>query len=330
MECISRDEEKVRSDGQDMIYILVILLSTTLHVWTPKREKIHTEVEGRVISQLLTLMDSLKAHAQVVVIAATKSPDSVDPALRCFGRLDSEIDVGVPNELGRLEILRIHTRNMRLSEDVDLKRVSKNTQGIVGTDLGAVCTEAALQCIRERMDLIDLEGEAIDTGVLNSMKVTNEHFKVALDATNPSALREMVVEIFKVSWADIGGRQGVKWELQETVHYPVEHPELFEMVGISPSRGVLFYVPPGCGKTLLAKANANECKTNFISIKRPELLTMWFGESEANVRKVFEKAHQAAPCIIFFDDLDSIAVKRGSSLSDAGGTADHILNQLLT
>jgi transitional endoplasmic reticulum ATPase len=250
--------------------------------------------------------------------------------LRRFGRFDREIDIGVPDEVGRLEVLRVHTKNMKLAEDVDLEAVAKDTHGYVGADLAALCTEAALQCIREKMDVIDLEDETIDAEILSSMAITNDHLRTALTGTNPSALRETVVEVPNVSWADIGGLEGVKRELQETVQYPVEHPDKFEKFGMSPSRGVLFYGPPGCGKTLLAKAIANECQANFISVKGPELLTMWFGESEANVRDIFDKARQSAPCVLFFDELDSIATQRGSHVGDAGGAADRVLNQLLT
>ncbi|GAB2229639.1 hypothetical protein Drorol1_Dr00013887 [Drosera rotundifolia] len=296
----------------------------------PKREKTNGEVERRIVSQLLTLMDGLKSRAHVIVIGATNRPNSIDPALRRFGRFDREIDIGVPDEVGRLEILRIHTKNMKLAEDADIERISKDTHGYVGADLAALCTEAALQCIREKMDVIDLEDDTIDAEILNSMAVTNEHFQTALGGSNPSALRETIVEVPNVSWEDIGGLENVKRELQETVQYPVEHPEKFEKFGMSPSKGVLFYGPPGCGKTLLAKAIANECQANFISIKGPELLTMWFGESEANVREIFDKARASAPCVLFFDELDSIATQRGSSVGDAGGAADRVLNQLLT
>ncbi|KAK1666282.1 hypothetical protein QYE76_054441 [Lolium multiflorum] len=296
----------------------------------PKRDKTHGEVERRIVSQLLTLMDGMKARAHVIVMGATNRPNSIDPALRRFGRFDREIDIGVPDEVGRLEVLRIHTKNMKLSEDVNLEVVAKDTHGYVGADLAALCTEAALQCIREKMDVIDLEDDTIDAEILNSMAVTNDHLKTALVGTNPSALRETVVEVPNVSWSDVGGLDGVKRELQETVQYPVEHPEKFEKFGMSPSKGVLFYGPPGCGKTLLAKAIANECQANFINIKGPELLTMWFGESEANVREIFDKARQSAPCVLFFDELDSIAMQRGGSVGDAGGAADRVLNQLLT
>ncbi|CAM0955284.1 unnamed protein product [Alopecurus aequalis] len=296
----------------------------------PKREKTNGEAERRIVSQLLTLMDGLKSRAHVIVMGATNRPNSIDPALRRFGRFDREIDIGVPDEVGRLEVLRIHTKNMKLAEDVDLEHISKGTHGYVGADLAALCTEAALQCIREKMDIIDLEDETIDVEILNSMAVTNDHLKIALGTSNPSALRETVVEVPNVSWEDIGGLETVKRELQETVQYPVEHPEKFEKFGMSPSKGVLFYGPPGCGKTLLAKAIANECQANFISIKGLELLTMWFGESEANVREIFDKARGSAPCVLFFDELDSIAMQRGNSVGDAGGAADRVLNQLLT
>eukprot|EP00301_Raphidiophrys_heterophryoidea_P002731 c11266_g1_i2.p1 GENE.c11266_g1_i2~~c11266_g1_i2.p1 ORF type:complete len:808 (-),score=279.56 c11266_g1_i2:86-2509(-) len=296
----------------------------------PKREKTNGEVERRIVSQLLTLMDGLKARAHVIVIGATNRQNSLDPALRRFGRFDRELDIGVPDEVGRMEILRIHTKNMKLDPNVDLEQAAKETHGYVGSDLAALCTEAALQCIREKMDVIDLEDDVIDAAVLDSMSVTMDHFRTALNSSNPSALRETHVEVPNVTWADVGGLAHVKRELQELVQYPVEHPEKFEKFGMSPSRGVLFYGPPGCGKTLLAKAIANECQANFISIKGPELLTMWFGESESNVRDVFDKARQSAPCVLFFDELDSIARARGGSNGDAGGAGDRVINQLLT
>lgn len=296
----------------------------------PKRDKTNGEVERRVVSQMLTLMDGLKGRGHVVVLAATNRPNSIDPALRRFGRFDRELDIGVPDEVGRMEILRIHTKNMKLSEDVDLAEVAKATHGYVGADMAALCTEAALQCIREKMDLIDIEDETIDAEVLDAMAVSNEHFRFAQGQTNPSSLRETVVEIPDVSWDDIGGLEDVKKNLQEMILYPIEHPDKFHKFGMSPSKGVLFYGPPGCGKTLLAKAVAHECSSNFISIKGPELLTMWFGESEANVREVFDKARGAAPCVLFFDELDSVGIARGSSQGDAGGAGDRVLNQLLT
>merc|ERR1711920_1141230 len=278
----------------------------------PKREKTQGEVERRIVSQLLTLMDGLKARAHVVVIGATNRPNSIDGALRRFGRFDREVDIGVPDENGRLEVLRIRTKNMKLSNDVDLESLAKETHGYVGADIAQLCTEAAMQCIREKMDVIDLDDDEIDAEILDAMAVSQEHFRTALGTSNPSALRETVVEVPNVTWDDIGGLEGVKRELQEVVQYPVNFPEKFEKFGMSPSKGVLFYGPPGCGKTLLAKAIANECSANFISIKGPELLTMWFGESEANVRELFDKARSSAPCVLFFDELDSIAKSRGS------------------
>merc|ERR1712232_800439 len=197
------------------------------------------------------------------------------------------------------------------------------THGYVGADIAQLCTEAAMQCIREKMGVIDLDDDEIDAEILDSMAVSQEHFRTALGTSNPSALRETVVEVPNVTWDDIGGLEGVKRELQEVVQYPVEYPGKFEKFGMQPSKGVLFYGPPGCGKTLLAKAIANECQANFISIKGPELLTMWFGESEANVREVFDKARAAAPCVLFFDELDSIARSRGGGGSDAGGDGRH-------
>jgi transitional endoplasmic reticulum ATPase len=266
-----------------------------------------------VVAQLLTLMDGAKGRGQVVVIGATNRPNAIDPALRRAGRFDREIDIGVPDEVGRMEILRIHTKNMKLSADVDLEAVSKTTHGFVGSDLKSLCQEAALQCIREKMDLIDIDDDHIDAEILDSMCVTNEHMKFAAGDSNPSSLRETVVEIPNVTWEDIGGLEDVKANLREMILYPIEHPDKFHKFGMTPSKGVLFYGPPGCGKTLLAKAVANECSSNFISIKGPELLTMWFGESEGNVREVFDKARGASPCVLFFDELDSVGQARGSS-----------------
>ncbi|CAG9328776.1 unnamed protein product [Blepharisma stoltei] len=296
----------------------------------PKREKTGGEVERRVVSQLLTLMDGVKGRGQIVVIGATNRPNSIDPALRRFGRFDREIDIGVPDEVGRIEILRIHTKNMKLSEDVEIGELAKGTHGFVGADLAQLCSEAAMNCIREKMDIIDLEEDTIDAEILDAMAVNQDHFKSALGVVNPSSLRETVVEVPNVTWNDIGGLDEVKRDLQEMILYPIDHPDKFEKFGMKPGKGVLFYGPPGCGKTLMAKAIANECSANFISIKGPELLTMWFGESEANVRDVFDKARSAAPCVLFFDELDSIGSARGSSQGDAGGAGDRVMNQLLT
>merc|ERR1711912_49132 len=296
----------------------------------PKRDKTNGEVEKRIVSQLLTLMDGMKGRGQVVVIGATNRPNTIEAALRRFGRFDRELDIGVPDDNGRLEILRIHTKNMKLSADVKLEDIAANTHGFVGADLAQLCTEAALTCIREKMDLIDLEEETIDAEILDSMAVTQDHFTSAMGQCNPSSLRETVVEVPNVKWDDIGGLEETKRSLQEMILYPIEHPEKFEKFGMHPSRGVLFYGPPGCGKTMLAKAVATECSANFVSIKGPELLTMWFGESEANVREVFDKARAAAPCVLFFDELDSIGTARGGGGGDAGGAGDRVMNQLLT
>ncbi|KAG5489278.1 hypothetical protein GH5_00143 [Leishmania sp. Ghana 2012 LV757] len=294
----------------------------------PKREKAQGEVEKRIVSQLLTLMDGMKSRSQVIVMAATNRPNTIDPALRRFGRFDRELDIGVPDETGRLEIIRIHTKNMKLADDIDLEKVAKDSHGFVGADLAQLCTEAAMQCIREKLSVIDWEDDTIDIEVMNAMCVTQEHFREAMAKTNPSALRETQVETPNVTWEDVGGLLDVKRELQELVQYPVEYPWKFEKYGMSPPKGVLFYGPPGCGKTLLAKAIATECQANFISIKGPELLTMWFGESEANVRDVFDKARAAAPCVLFFDELDSVAKSRGGH--GDGGASDRVINQILT
>lgn len=225
-----------------------IIFIDELDAIAPKREKTHGEVERRIVSQLLTLMDGLKQRSQTIVMAATNRPNSIDAALRRFGRFDREVDIGIPDAVGRLEILRIHTRNMRLGEDVDLEQVAAETHGHVGADLAALCSEAALQQIREKMDLIDLEDDNIDAEVLDSLAVTMENFRFAMGKSTPSALRETVVEVPNVTWNDIGGLENVKKELQELVQYPVEHPEKFLKFGMQPSRGVLFYGPPGCGK----------------------------------------------------------------------------------
>ncbi|CUS23312.1 LAQU0S09e01948g1_1 [Lachancea quebecensis] len=296
----------------------------------PKRDKTNGEVERRVVSQLLTLMDGMKARSNVVVIAATNRPNSIDPALRRFGRFDREVDIGIPDATGRLEVLRIHTKNMKLADDVDLEVLAAETHGYVGADIASLCSEAAMQQIREKMDMIDLDEDEIDAEVLDSLGVTMDNFKFALGNSNPSALRETVVESVNVTWDDIGGLDEIKEELKETVEYPVLHPDQYTKFGLSPSKGVLFYGPPGTGKTLLAKAVATEVSANFISVKGPELLSMWYGESESNIRDIFDKARAAAPTVVFLDELDSIAKARGGSVGDAGGASDRVVNQLLT
>ena len=280
----------------------------------PKREKAGGEVEKRIVSQLLTLMDGMKPTSKVVVVAATNRPTVIEPALRRPGRFDRELDMGIPDEQGRLEILQIMTRDMRLGKDVDLELLARGTHGYVGADLQQLCMEAALECIRSKIGRIDFDKDRVDKDILDSIVVEGRHFDYAMGIVHPSSLRENQVEIPDVHWDDVGGLEDVKRELHETVQYPVEHAEKYIKFGMSPSKGVLFYGPPGCGKTLLAKAIANECGANFISIKGPELLTQWFGESEANVRELFDKARAASPCILMFDEMDSIAKTRGSGM----------------
>lgn len=294
----------------------------------PNRDKTQGEVEKRIVSQLLTLMDGMKSSANVIVLGATNRPNSIDPALRRFGRFDREIEIGVPDEIGRLEILSIHSKNMNLAEDVDLEDVAKEIHGFTGSDIASLCSEAAIQQIREKLPLIDLDKDSIDAEILASLKINADNFRYAIANTDPSSLREKVIEKPNVSWTDIGGLSYVKRELKETVQYPVNHPEKFLKFGQYPSKGVLLYGPPGCGKTLLAKAVATECNANFISIKGPELLTMYVGESESNIRQLFDKARGSAPCVLFFDEIDSIGKARSANSHD-GGATDRVLNQLL-
>jgi transitional endoplasmic reticulum ATPase len=296
----------------------------------PRREKAGGEVEKRVVSQLLTLMDGLKPSSKVVVMAATNRPSVLEPALRRPGRFDRELDMGIPDEQGRLEILQIKTRDMQLGKDVDLELLARNTHGYVGADIQQLCMEAALECIRSVVGLIDFDKDHVDKKILDSILVEQRHFDYAMGIVAPSSLRENQVEVPDVHWDDVGGLEDVKRELHETVQYPVEHADKYVKFGMSPSKGVLFYGPPGCGKTLLAKAIANECGANFISIKGPELLTQWFGESEANVRELFDKARAASPCILMFDEMDSIAKTRGSGGAGGSEAGDRVINQILT
>jgi len=296
----------------------------------PRRDKTQGETEKRLVSQLITLMDSLKPSSRVVLMAATNRPNTIDPALRRFGRFDLEINIPVPDEQGRLDILAIKSKDLRLSPEIDLPALAADTQGYCGADLSQVVFEAAMMCVRERMPEIDLEADTLPPALLEQLVVQPRHVEQALSVTNPSTLRESAIEVPNVSWKDIGGLEEVKRELRETVQYPVQYASKFEHFGMDPSKGVLFYGPPGCGKTLLAKAVANECKANFISVKGPELLTMWFGESEANVRELFDKARQASPCVIFFDEMDSIAKARGSGGGGASEAGDRVINQILT
>jgi len=296
----------------------------------PKREKAGGEVEKRIVSQLLTLMDGLKPTSKVIVMAASNRPAVIESALRRPGRFDRELDMGIPDERGRLEILQIKTRDMRLGDDIDLETLARGTHGYVGADLQQLCMEAALECIREKMGLIDFDKDKVDKKILDSILVKGKHFEHAMGVVHPSSLRENQVEVPDVHWEDVGGLEDVKRELHETVQYPVEHADKYIKFGMNPSKGVLFYGPPGCGKTLLAKAIANECGANFISIKGPELLTQWFGESEANVRELFDKARAASPCILMFDEMDSIAKTRGSGGPGSSEAGDRVINQILT
>ncbi|CAF1379985.1 unnamed protein product [Rotaria sp. Silwood1] len=296
-----------------------IIFIDKLDVIAPKREKRHDEIEHRIVLQLLTLMDDLQQCSHVIVMAATNRPNSVNPALR---RFYLEIDIGIPNAVDREEILRIHTKNMKLGDDVNLVQIANETHGYVGADLASLCSKAALQQIRENMDVMDLQQDTIDVEVLNALVVTKKNFRFALNQSKPSALYEIVVEKSRTTWKDIHGLENVKRELKELIEYNFANPNEFLEFDKTSSSGVLFYGPPGCGKTLLEKAMANECDANFILVKVPELLTMWFEESEANVHDVFDKARQAAPCVLFFYGLDSIAKSRGDA-------ADRAFNQIL-
>jgi transitional endoplasmic reticulum ATPase len=294
----------------------------------PKREEVTGEVEKRVVSQLLALMDGLQSRGKVVVIGATNRPNALDPALRRPGRFDREIELGVPNKDGRLQVLQIHTRGMPLTEDVDLKRLANATHGFVGADLEALSKEAALHALRRILPDIDFEADSVPASILNKIIVSMNDFQESLKEIEPSALREVLVEVPNVKWMDIGGLKEVKEELQEAVEWPLKYPEFFEHMNTNPPKGVLLYGPPGTGKTMLAKAVANESESNFISIKGPELLSKWVGESERGVREVFRKARQASPTIIFFDELDSITPIRGGH-GDSHVT-ERVISQILT
>ena len=294
----------------------------------PKREEVTGEVERRTVAQLLTLMDGLKSRGQVVVIGATNRPDALDQAIRRPGRFDREIEIGVPDKDGRREVLQIHTRGMPLDDKVDLDEIAEITHGFVGADLEALCKEAAMRVLRRILP--DIKGdEEIPKETLKKMIVTKSDFKEAMKEVQPSALREILVQVPNVSWDDIGGLEDAKQELREAVEWPLKYPDSFRKFGVKPPRGVLVYGPPGTGKTLLAKAVANESDANFIAVKGPELLSKWVGESEKGVREIFKKARQTAPTVIFFDEIDSIASTRTGSSTDSGVT-QRVVNQLLT
>lgn len=295
-----------------------------------KREESKGEVERRVVAQLLSLMDGLKSRGSVVVIAATNIPNSIDPALRRPGRFDREVEIGVPSKKGRLKILKIHTRNMPLAKDVDLEKIAEITYGFVGADLSALAKEAAMCVLRKVLpELKSTDGkESIPKSTLEKLYITAEDFQNALRVVRPSALREVLVEKPNTKWTDIGGLEKVKQEIKEAVEWPLKYPKAFKNMGVRPPRGILLYGAPGTGKTLLAKAIANESKANFISVKGPELLSKWVGESEKAIREIFKKARQTSPTIIFFDEIDSLAPRRGMS-ADSHVT-EKMVNQILT
>lgn len=295
----------------------------------PKRETVTGEVERRVVAQLLALMDGLHSRGKVIVIGATNRPNSLDPALRRPGRFDREIEIKVPNEKGRREIFQIHTRNMPLNSKISLKEFSSITHGFVGADISAVCREAAMSALRRYLPRINLEAEFIDPELLEEIEVIKDDFEQALKEVLPSGIREVFVEVPNVNWNEVGGLDELKQKLVEAVDWPISNPKIFKRMGIRPPKGILLYGPPGCGKTLLARAVATESKANFISIKGPELLSKWVGESEKAIREVFRKAKMAAPCIIFFDEFDSVAPSRGRHTSDSGVT-EKVLSQFLT
>lgn len=302
----------------------------------PKREEVQGEVERRVVSQLLTMMDGLKSRGKVVVIGATNRPNSLDPALRRPGRFDREIEISVPDKAGRLSVLKIHSRNMPLEKSVDLEKIASVTHGFVGADLASLAKEAAMVVLRKILPKIQAkdgkalkEGEAIPEEILKELKISDKDFDEALKIVRPSAMREVLVETPNIKWDDVGGLDKVKQELKEAVEWPLKHPESFKRMGIRPPRGLLLYGPPGTGKTLLAKAVAKESEANFIQIKGPSLLSMWVGESEKGIRKIFERARQVSPCIIFFDEIDSLAGRRGMSSEGGSKVTEHVLNQLL-
>ena len=306
-----------------------IILIDEIDSIAPKREEVTGEVERRVVAQLLALMDGMEARGKVVIIGATNRPDSLDPALRRPGRFDREIEIGVPNRQSRLEVLQIHTRGMPLSKDVNQEKLADVTHGFVGADLAALARESGMRAIRRVLPEIDLEVESIPAETLNKIEVNNDDFQDALREMEPSAMREVMVESPNVKWEDIGGLDEVKQELVESVEWPLTYAKLFAHMDAKPPKGILLYGPPGTGKTMLAKAVATESQANFISIKGPEFLSKWVGESEKAVRETFRKARQAAPSVVFLDEIDSIAPARGGSTSDSHVT-ERVISQILT
>jgi transitional endoplasmic reticulum ATPase len=306
-----------------------IIFIDELDAIAPKREEVTGEVERRVVAQLLALMDGLSGRGNVIVIGATNRPGALDPALRRPGRFDREIEIAVPDKTGRHEVLQIHTRGMPLAEDVDLKKLSAMTHGYTGADLSALGRETAMKALRRYLPQINLEEERVPPSVLEKMEVNMEDFVNAYKEITPTAMREVYIEVPTVHWTEIGGLEGVKQELKEAVEWPLKNPEIFSRLGIKPPKGILIYGPPGCGKTLLARAVATESEANFITIKGPEVFSKWVGESEKAIREVFRKARMAAPAVIFFDEVDSLVPRRGAGFSD-GGVSERVISQLLT
>lgn len=294
----------------------------------PKREEVSGDVEKRVVSQLLTLMDGIESRGKLVVIGASNRPNALDPALRRPGRFDREIEIGIPDQEGRLEILQIHTRGMPLTDDVDLEDLSKITHGFVGADLESLSKEAAMRSVRRILPEINMEQTKIPFEVLNKIKITNTDFQNALKEVHPSAMREVQIQRPNVKWDEIGGLDEVKEELSEAIEWPLKHANLFREADVVPPKGLLLYGPPGTGKTMIAKAVATTSESNFISVKGPELISKWVGESEKGVREVFRKARQASPCIVFFDEVDAIAPRRGKS--EDSHVTERVISQMLT
>ena len=314
--------EEARENAPSIVFI------DELDSIAPRREEVTGEVERRVVAQLLTMMDGLEERGQVIVIGATNRVDAIDAALRRPGRFDREIEIGVPSEPDRIEILKIHTRGMPLSEDVSLELLSKQTHGFVGADLESLSREAAIRALRRYLPDLNLEADEIPAEVLDTLKVYASDFRSAQRDVGPSAMREVMLEVSHVKWENVGGLDAAKTEVREAVELPLTNPQKLEDMGIDPPRGILLYGPPGTGKTLIAKAVASESGANFIPIRGPELLSKWVGESERAVRDIFKKARQVSPSIIFFDEIDSIAPVRGSSGNSQA--LDNVLNQILT
>jgi transitional endoplasmic reticulum ATPase len=306
-----------------------IIFIDELDAIAPKREEVTGEVERRVVAQLLALMDGLSGRGYLIVIGATNRPEALDPALRRPGRFDREIEIGVPDQKGRFEVLQIHTRGMPLKEDVDLDKLSQMSHGYTGADLSALGRETAMKALRRYLPEINLEEERIPPSVLEKMEVRMEDFLNAFREITPTAMREVYIEVPTVQWTDIGGLDDLKQELREAVEWPLKTPEVFTRLGIRPPKGIMLYGPPGCGKTLLARAVATESEANFITIKGPEVFSKWVGESEKAIREVFRKARMASPTVIFFDEFDSLVPGRGMGYADSGVT-ERVISQLLT